>query len=466
MNSVFARRLRLVTTLEIVAVLWLLVFAGALLVLGNYVGALRGDMSAALDRIVGALATQVSTNDARVAGAVAASRYPRSNLVVLLIDEKRRVTVFGSPGADAHMHVEVRTHTQSLVDPHATGTFARVVVGLVTALGLQNTRAHVGKIDVLVRPNESSMVLAVESHVWEFGTALLASLAFGAMLADVLTRQALRPLLDVTSALERFAAGDLEPHTIVADKRHQLGSLAVAYNGTIDQMERAFAERDRANDAMRQFIADAGHQLRTPLTVVRGFISILRKGDLRTPEDAVRILDTMNRQSAIMASLIDKLMLLDRWEAPGDVATSEKIDVARLVSDVLGPIVESHPARDLRVDAPEAGLAGIDPTDFAHAIVNVVDNALKYTTGAIDVRVRRDARQIVVEIVDEGPGMSPGEAEHACDRFFRGSRRDVEGSGLGLAIARSIVIANGGTLAIASDPAAGSRFRIALPASG
>ncbi len=465
MNSTFARRLRIVTTLEIAGVLWLAVIAGALLTLGNYVGALRGDMAASLERVVAALDSEAATHDARVAGALAASRYPRANLVVLLIDEKRRVTVFAQGEPGSRPRVDVRRRGQTTGEPRATGTFARIVFGIVTAFGLPNVRAHVGSVDVFVKPNEVGLVATVGAHIWQFALALALAFAIAVGLARTLTRQVLRPLVDVTDALERFASGDLSPQTIVADRRHQLGSLAVAYNGAIDQMERAFAERDRATEAMRQFMADAGHQLRTPLTVVRGFISILRKGDLRTPEDGERILEIMNRQSLIMASLIDKLMLLDRWDASPAEPSGEKIDVARLVSDVLGPIAESHPTREVRVDAPEAGLAGIDPTDFAHALTNVVDNALKYTTGAIDVRVRRDAREIVVEVVDEGPGMSPGEADHAFDRFSRGSRRDVDGSGLGLAIARRAVERAGGTLAIASDPAAGSRLRIALPAT-
>ncbi len=463
MNSTFGRRLRVVTTLEIAGVLWLAVIAGALLALGSYVGALRGDMAVALDRVVVALDNAPATHDARAAGALAVSRYPRASVVVLLIDEKRRVTVFPQADRGTRPRIVVRRRGQSSGEPRATGAFARIVFGLVTALGLANVRAHVGSIDVIVKPNEAALVATVAAHVWQFAIALLSSLVLAVVFARTLTRQVLRPLIDVTRALERFASGDLTPQPIVADRRHQLGSLAVAYNGAIDQMERAFAERDRANEAMRQFMADAGHQLRTPLTVIRGFISILRKGDLRTPQDGERILETMNRQSVIMASLIDKLMLLDRWDAAGAEPSNEKIDIARLVSDVLGPIAESHPTRAVRVDAPEAGLAGIDPTDLAHALTNVVDNALKYTTGAIDVRVRRDAREIVVEVADEGPGMSPTEADHAFDRFFRGSRRDVDGSGLGLAIARRAIERAGGTLAIVSDPRSGSRLRIALP---
>ncbi len=125
----------------------------------------------------------------------------------------------------------------------------------------------------------------------------------------------MRPLDDVTAALQRFASGDLTPQPIAADERHELGVLTGAYNQAVAQLERAFEERDRANASMRHFIADAGHQLRTPLTVVQGFIAILRRGGIESTADRDRILETMNDQSRIMGSLIDKLILLERWES-------------------------------------------------------------------------------------------------------------------------------------------------------
>ena len=462
MNSTFARRLWLVTSLEIGAAFGVLVLAGAIFALGAYVGTLRADFTSTLDRMVGALGGP-ATHDARVAGNIVAARYPRATVSILLIDQTWRVVVAQPAASGRAPHVDIRPRGDNGADRRPDDLFSRLVLGLVTAIGLAPERAHVGTVDIIVRANQSALVATVARNLPAFFVAFALALALAVVLARALTVQALRPLVEVERALARFAAGDLSPQFVAEDRRHQLGSLARAYNGAIEQMEHAFGERERANAAMRQFIADAGHQLRTPLTVVRGFISILRKGDLRSPSDAERILESMHRQSLVMASLIDKLMLLDRWEEPREAALAEKIDVARLARDVLGPIADSHPTRDVRVDAPEVGLVGIDPTDFAHALTNIVDNALKYTTGSIDVCVRRDGRDVVVNVADCGPGMSPAEAAHACDRFFRGARRDVEGSGLGLSIARRAVERAGGTLEIESDPQAGSTFRISLP---
>jgi signal transduction histidine kinase len=462
----FSRRLYLITGLQASAVLCLLIVSGTLFAFGSYVATLRGDLANTLGWLTVALDRTSAASDAERAGDVAASHYVRSDIVVLLFDQKRRVDVYKRHRTDALPVVESSTRSKPLPGSQTTAPFARVILGLATAFGLQADRAHVGSVDVLVRESDVALTNTIQSYVVPFFAALIAAVLLGFAIARVLTQQALRPLLDVTAALERFAAGDLSPQPIAANRRHQLGRLAIAYNGAIAQMENAFAERARADSSMRQFIADAGHQLRTPLTVLRGFIAILRKGDLRTPQDRERILETMNRQSQIMGSLIEKLMLLDRWEDRSDVPVPEAIDVGRFVDDVVSPMAEAQPARTVHVHAEHGPLVAIDPSDLRHALTNLVDNALKYTTGAIDVTVRPGARDVAITIADEGPGMTVDEASHAFDRFFRGTRRDIDGSGLGLAIARRAIERAGGTISLVSDAARGTTFTIVLPAIG
>jgi signal transduction histidine kinase len=462
----FGRRLYLITALEMSGVLCILVLAGAFFVFGSFASTIQGDLGNTMTWLVTALDGTPAARNAKSAADVAASHYLRSDIVVLIFDQKSRFDVYKQHRSDAQPVVVEANRGAPLPGSVTTAPFAQVELGIATALGLKSVRAHVGNLDLIVRESDASLTNAAWAFAPGFFSALALALLLGFAIARVLTQQALRPLLDVTGALERFAAGDLEPHPIAADRRQQFGRLALAYNAAIDRMQRAFAERDRANDAMRQFIADAGHQLRTPLTVIRGFIAILRKGELRTPEDRERILETMYRQSALMSSLVDKLMLLDRWEDERECATSELIDVSRLVSDVVAPLAEARSDREVRVDAPSSELAAIDPIELSHAVTNIVDNALKYTAGAVDVAVQRDGKNVVVTVTDHGPGMSPAEVGHAFDRFFRGSRRDVDGTGLGLAIARRAIERAGGTLALRSDPAKGSVFTISLPSAG
>jgi two-component system OmpR family sensor kinase len=213
---------------------------------------------------------------------------------------------------------------------------------------------------------------------------------------------------------------------------------------------------------MRQFIADAGHQLRTPLTVVQGFIAILRRGGFESPGDRERILDTMNDQSRIMGSLIDKLILLERWESPEAAPAAAPIDVGTLVADLVGPIADAHPERQFEISTRGGILAAIDPTELSYVVTNLTDNAVKYGVGDIVVRVRTEDSTAVIEVADQGPGIPSTDAVRVFDRFYRGAQRDVSGSGLGLAIVKRAVERANGTISLDTSPS-GSRFIVHLP---
>ncbi len=457
----FGRRLTLVTTVLITVLLWALIAGVALFAFGSYIAMLRSEALATRDVLVADIGDGPAARNAELAAQVAASRVWRRELLLIAVDENHRADVYRAPGPGTKPIIDVRQRG-NFSDPQATGPLARPTLALATLFGNQTARAHVGTVDLFVRPNDAVLAATVDAYVRPLLAALALALALAFVVARVVTRQALKPLVDVTMALERFAAGDLSPRPIEANMRHELGVLAEAYNGAIAQMEHAFGERDKANASIRQFIADAGHELRTPLTVIRGFIAILRKGELRDPADYARILQQMNRQSLVMGSLIDKLMLLDRWERDG-LAIAQPIDVAQLVDDVVTPIAEAQPARAVRLELEHGPLVAIDPGDLTHAITNLVDNALKYTAGTVDVRVASDDGRVKIEVADQGPGMTQEEAGHAFDRFFRGGRRDVEGSGLGLAIARRAVERADGTIELESSPDGGSTFTISLP---
>ena len=463
-STPFGRRLQLVAALEISAALWLIVLGVALFAFGSFVQAAKTDLATQLQQVTVALTATPASKNPDDAAAAIASGYLRNGISVLLFDGPQRIDLYRANRSDSQVSIRKSSRVVApvgqLMNP---GFIPRVILGMSTVFGLSSQHGRVGAIDFIVRESDVAIVSAVEPFMLPFLIAVVVVSLFGFAFARALTRQALRPLLEVQAALERFASGDLRPQQIAEDRRSSLGGLAVAYNGAIEQMQRAFAERERADASMRQFIADAGHQLRTPLTVLRGFIAILRKGELRTPADREHILETMHRQSALMGSLIDKLMLLDRWEDSAGRTSPEPIDAGVFVEDVVAPLAEARPERIVRVATGHGDLVAIDPIDLSHAITNIVDNALKYTKGEIDVAVARSFGMVQITIADAGPGMSAEDVHHAFDRFYRGSRRDVDGTGLGLAIAKRAVERAGGTLSLESSRDAGSRFTIALP---
>jgi len=447
--------------IEISIVLAAVILAGVLFAFGAYVRSVSNELSGTLVQLQTAL-MRTSLPDARAGGTVAASLLLGSGSEIVFLDANTRVAVYRAHRTDPKPVVTVRPRGDLSGDPRASGPLSRVVLGLATAFGLQSLNAHLGNAYVVVKSNDAAFVRTVTSFTLPLLVALALAAICATLVARTLTRQALRPLDDVTAALTRFASGDLTPQPIAADERHELGSLAAAYNGAIEQMERAFAARDRANTSIRQFIADAGHQLRTPLTVVQGFIAILRRGGIESAPDRDRILQTMNDQSRIMGALIDKLILLERWEGVQVAATAAPIDVGTLVADLISPIADAHPERHFEVSTQGGVLAAVDPTELGYVVTNLADNAVKYGEGEIAVRVSARDGIALIEVADRGPGIPSTDAARVFDRFYRGTQRDVAGSGLGLAIVKRAVERAGGTISLNTSPN-GSHFTVQLP---
>jgi two-component system, OmpR family, sensor kinase len=461
MTTRLARRIQTLAAVEISLVLVAVLVAGALLAFGVYIRTLSNELSGTQAQLEASLART------RLSSAVEGGRFAASLLLgtgseIVFLDANTRVTVYRLHRVDASPIVTVRSRGDLSGDPRASGPLARVILGLATAFGLQSLFAHAGNLYIIVKSNDAALVSTVRFFFFPLLVALGIAIVCGALIARVLTGQAVRPLDDVTAALQRFASGDLTPQLIAADERHELGALATAYNGAIEQMERAFAARDRANASMRQFIADAGHQLRTPLTVVQGFIAILRRGGFENPRDRDHILDTMNDQSHIMGALIDKLILLERWESPEAAAAASPIDVGTLVADLVAPIADAHPDRQFAISTRAGILAAIDPTELGYVVTNLTDNAVKYGQGEIAVRVHAEDSSAVIEVADQGPGIPSTDSSRVFDRFYRGAQRDVPGSGLGLAIVKRAVERAHGTVRLDSSPR-GSRFIVSLP---
>jgi two-component system, OmpR family, sensor kinase len=289
---------------------------------------------------------------------------------------------------------------------------------------------------------------------------VIAILAYAA--TRLLYREAVRPLDEVVAALEAFGAGDLTLRPVDAAAKDDFGRLALAYNGAVRQMTAAFAERDRAEAETRRFIADGAHQLRTPLTVIQGFIGILIKNDPHAAGDRERILWTMDRQSRAMSATIQKLTLLDHWEA--SASNPQLTDVGECISEIVVPLAASRRNEDVSFSQIPACYAFVDALEIREAVGNVLDNALKYGAGApVAVRVDAAERDVSIVVTDQGPGMSADDQRNAFRRFYRGEHREIAGSGLGLAIAKRAVERAGGAISIASAPGTGTAVTITLP---
>jgi two-component system OmpR family sensor kinase len=300
-----------------------------------------------------------------------------------------------------------------------------------------------------------------------------------ALVSYWLVRRSLRPLRTVEQTAGVIAAGDLSQRVPEADPRTEVGSLARSFNGMVDRIETAFsaqaaseASARASEQRMRQFVADASHELRTPLTSIRGFADLYQQGGLHDPAGVDRAMSRIGGEASRMGLLVDDLLLLARLDQQRPLA-ARPVDLLELVTDAVHDAQATHPGRTVTLEVT----AGADPpvvtgdeARLRQVVANLMSNALRHTPAeaAVCVRLRTepDPPTAVLEVADQGPGMSPEAASRVFERFFRtddARSRDDGGTGLGLAIVASIVHAHGGQVELDTAPGQGATFRVRLP---
>ncbi|MEV0132363.1 HAMP domain-containing sensor histidine kinase [Dactylosporangium sp. NPDC050688] len=299
-----------------------------------------------------------------------------------------------------------------------------------------------------------------------------------AVVAYLLVRSSLRPLVEVEQTAEAIAAGDLTRRVPEADPRTEVGGLSTALNTMLGQIETAFEERRASEEAalaseerMRRFVADASHELRTPLTSIRGFAELHRQSG-RADENVGRI----EHHATRMGLLVDDLLLLARMDQQRPLE-KKQVDLLALATDALIDARVTAHDHKLRLrtqggddDDVEPAIVRGDETRLRQVLQNLIANALTHTPAGteITVFVGTEGRDAVLEVADNGPGMTAQDAERVFERFYRtdpSRTRAHGGSGLGLSIVSALVTAHGGTVTLRTAPGEGATFRVTLPLS-
>ncbi|OAH43511.1 ATP-binding protein [Dietzia cinnamea] len=310
------------------------------------------------------------------------------------------------------------------------------------------------------------------------GAAILAALALAAY---VTVRRSLRPLREVERTAAAIAGGDLSRRVPEGDPRTEVGTLAVAVNEMLARIQTSMADAARAEDAarnsaaaarqseavMRRFVADAGHDLRTPLTTIRGFAELHRQG---AADDTDRLMRRIESEARRMGVLVEDLLTLARMDEQRPIAR-DRVDLLALAADAVHDARVLAPDRTVGlevIDGPGTPEVLGDEVRLRQVLGNLVDNALRHTPPGVPmtVRVGTEADDALLEVADAGPGMTADEAARAFERFFRADASRTSstgGSGLGLAIARSLVEAHDGSVTVETAPGRGATFRVRLP---
>jgi two-component system, OmpR family, sensor kinase len=296
---------------------------------------------------------------------------------------------------------------------------------------------------------------------------MLLALAIGVVIALVaaavggwvIGQQALRPLSDMAQQASRINEHTSSTRLRARYPNDELGQLGTAFNALLDRLASAL-------NAQRQFMADASHELRTPVSVVQTTAQVTLARKERTDVEYRESLAIVSEQAARLAHLVDAMFLLSRAEAQGIPLRHEPVNVDDLVADS---------ARALRVLATERGVCittdgdtevsfSGDDTLLRQMVGNLLDNAIRFArpSGAVTAVVRRTPDGIVIRICDDGPGVPPADRARIFERFVRVGPRSG-GAGLGLPIARWIAEAHGGHLILESADPSQTCFTVTLP---
>jgi two-component system, OmpR family, sensor kinase len=366
------------------------------------------------------------------------------------------------------------TGRQPMITPQVRGEVLRgEPVRLTSRLGPERAPfrvlavrfPHGGSTEVLV---VARSLVDVDESVRRLRLLLIVAVPVAVAVAGaggwLLARKALLPVARMTRKAELISADRLQERVAVPRARDELGRLASTLNDMLDRIERGVQEQQR-------LVADASHELRTPLAVMRSEIDVwLRAPAL--PQEAREALESVGEEVERMSRILDNLLTLARIDEGRLDLLCAPQGLDELVGEVLSklrPIAESK-GITLRADGEDAEVLA-DAPRFELVIVNLVDNAIKYTGPGGEVRVRlwHDRHEGGITVSDTGPGISEEALPHLFDRFYRADAarsRAAGGSGLGLAICKEIVTAHGGRLWASSKLGEGSSFSLAMPLVG
>lgn len=300
-------------------------------------------------------------------------------------------------------------------------------------------------------------------------------IVIGALIIAFFTGILFKPLHLVTSATRALAAGDLQQRVPPLHSQDEISELATSFNQMAERIEQTFAAQQASEKRARRFVSDASHELRTPITSLRGFTDVLLRGAKDDPATMQHILELMKTEAERMTTLVNQLLTLARLDE-GHIPTIQVLDLVAMTVAAL---------QQARKQAPETCKIALElaTSDRLHIQANgdqiaqlllvLLDNAVKYGCTGDDKHVRvlltKTDRHARIQVIDHGNGIGFDDLPHIFDRFYRGENAlngpgtPIPGTGLGLSIALAIAHTYEGTLTVCSQPQQGTTFTVTLP---
>jgi two-component system, OmpR family, sensor histidine kinase MprB len=331
------------------------------------------------------------------------------------------------------------------------------VSGLVVTSTAGNQTVETGAIQ-LARPlNAFNSILGDLRLI--LALVLLGGIALAVVLGRVASRRVLAPLGEVAQAAQHIGETDDLTRRLRVHADDEVGQLATNFNSMLDRLETSRDALDESVRAQRQLVADASHELRTPVTSLRTNIEVLLAGGELEPEDRRRLLADVVEQSEELSALVGDLIELARGDQPGPETDDVRLD--GVVAESLVRSRRNAPGISFDATLIPTLVDGV-PERLGRAMNNLLDNAARHSPpgATVEVRVAPDG----VEVRDHGPGVDEQDQPYVFDRFFRGrNSRGRHGSGLGLAIVRQVAEQHGGSVSVTNAPDGGAIFTLHLP---
>jgi two-component system sensor histidine kinase MprB len=284
------------------------------------------------------------------------------------------------------------------------------------------------------------------------------SIALGRLAA----KRVLAPLAEVAATAQHISETEDLTSRIQVQTDDEVGQLATRFNAMLERLEASRAALDESARAQRQLVADASHELRTPVTSLRTNIELLLEHDQLDPHERRRMLADVVEQTEELSALVADLIELARGDLPSDSVEDVRLD--EVVAESVHRAQRNFPDVRFEQTLSPALVEGV-PERLSRAVNNLLDNAARHSPldGVVEVSVGDDA----VRVRDHGPGVSEADMPYVFDRFYRGEgARGRHGSGLGLSIVRQVAAQHGGSVGVENAPDGGAVFTLRLPVAG
>jgi two-component system OmpR family sensor kinase len=300
------------------------------------------------------------------------------------------------------------------------------------------------------------------------------ALVIAAVLGWWLVRRGLRPLVAMERTAESISEGVLDERVPGANETTEVGRLARTLNVMLTRIQQAFAQRDAteaelraSEERLRRFVADASHELRTPLAAVSAYAELFERGASDRPEDLGRVLHGIRAETGRMGRLVEDLLLLARLDEGIPMATAE-VELVSIAADAIGTGEAVGPAWPVNLVAANPVEIKGDAARLRQVVDNLLANVRSHTPPGTTttVTVATDQTSAIIEVADNGPGLTEEQASKVFERFYRTDHsrsRARGGAGLGLSIAASIVAAHRGTIRAAPGSSGGAVFTVRIP---